>query len=1347
MQQILKTYLKRLTNLSANNKTLVLLRLLSDQHIDIHDFDFVENKPSFSIIEDLLSGKGKIKVSAVADSRDKTVNTITKRLHRLKRIEKFIYEERGSKDLYVGWPFVWGQLSDGNPVRCPLLFFPVAIENDGKHWHLEVRKEVNITFNKTFLLAYAHYNQVKIEDELLEWVLDGSEKDSTIIRTILYQLLKESPVELNFNQEIFIDKLNDFKEFKKDDYLSATALGELKLIPEAVLGIFPQAGSHLVPDYLSLLEDSTIPDLEEFFASKTNTPEETPFSPFFHNYLNKVKEEQTYAPYRLDGYQENALKAAKEGNSIVIQGPPGTGKSQLICNLISDYLANGKNVLVVSQKRAALDVVYNRLDKNEFSDFVALVHDFKSDRKWIYEKIATQIEKLYEYRMKNNSLDAIELERKFLALSRSIDRITEELEEYKSALFDESEAGISAKELYLSSSPLEDFVDLRQQYRALKIPESEDFQRRLEIFTEYSGKLDRPDYPWNNRKSFSGYSISDFKIIKEYIDEVFQYQLDIGTKTKEIVHTEIDLETAKEVYQKNEKIDELLELIKDDRVFEFFKIIARFRDSETDLLWLANTERIINECFKGVGPEHSLKAEDLGRFQEALQRGMNARKNPFSWFTWRFFSKDKIFVSRVIVANGLKNNKAGFDTLVKKIDNRLNLEHYLTKLKDKQWLTDLPNTLNKADFQTWFFYQKKALNAKIIYSSIRNLKEYFNLNKLDKNDFAISVNELLSVFSGVSEKYKDWTKYLTNSEISFILDDVTNTERLKDTLEKDFDSLCDFDKIKESFATHEQEIIDKIFEKVEKPSPQKVIDLFRNSLKLSWVEHIESKYPVLRNVSSLQQKKTIQELKDAVEEKKKISKSLVLLRNREKTYKNVEYNRLNNLVTYRDLQHQVTKKRKVWPVRKLISTFSEELFDLIPCWMASPESVSAVFPMKSMFDLVIFDEASQCFTERGLPAMYRGKQVIIAGDEKQLRPNDLYSVRWDNEDSDESIPELEIESLLDLASRYLPNIHLQGHYRSKRLELIHFSNTNFYDNRLNLLPDFEDVNDPSAPIEYHKIDGVWAQNQNLKEAEYIAKLVKKISLEEPAKEIGIVAFNAKQQYAVAELLDDVFSEENIPIPESLIIKNIENVQGDEKDIIIFSIGYAPDEKGRFTMQFGSLNTEGGENRLNVAVSRARERVIVVSSVLPSELRVDDTKNIGPKLLKKYLEYAKSISEGQRINNTLQTKDPSGLVKLSAKLSDLSKRFEAATFTGELPFSDLTIRYKEKFAGVILTDDDTYFSSITIKDPYVYTPLTLKHKNWVFEHFNSRTFWINRKTEEERMDRFLNRCIEKVDGEG
>ena len=473
MHQILQSYLRRLTNLSSNNRSLFLPRLIGNQYIDIHQLEQLNSFSSFKLVEWLIAGgqhelegvdEGIIPLCPVMDSRQAAGNTVSQQLNKLARTEKFFYEEQGSKDLYVGWPFIRGKFIDGTLVRCPLLFFPVNLQQHqdpvlGHQWVLTPRPEVVLSLNKSFLLAYAYYNQLTYDEALAERTFDDFDRDSRIFRTSLYQLFKESLIELNFNQELFVDTLYPFEEFTKASLEEKEKTGELKLYPEAVLGIFPQAGSYLVPDYLKLIHSERVPDLESFFLRRSSaeqqalkaleSADESPVQPSDLPSIRRayrVKEEQIFAPYRLDAYQEKALRQIKQGDSLVVQGPPGTGKSQLIVNLIADYSAQGKRVLLVCQKRAALDVVYQRLRDREAHPFVALVHDFKNDRKAVYEQIGKQIDAIYEYQLKNNSLDSIFIERNFLQHSRHIEQICEELDDFKQALFDEREAGVSVKE-------------------------------------------------------------------------------------------------------------------------------------------------------------------------------------------------------------------------------------------------------------------------------------------------------------------------------------------------------------------------------------------------------------------------------------------------------------------------------------------------------------------------------------------------------------------------------------------------------------------------------------------------------------------------------------------------------------------------------------------------------------------------------------------------------------------------------------------------------------------------------------------------------------------------------------
>ncbi len=1341
VQDILKSYLRRLTNLSGNNRSLFLLRLISDQFLDIHDFDFASGDSSFQLISAVIGQKKDIKLCPSIDPRDASSNKLGQRLKKLQRIERLIFEERGAKDLYVGWPFIHGKLSDGTQIRCPLLFFPVGIEEKSNEWVLNLRKDVNLTLNKTFLLAYAHFNSVKLDEDLIERVFDDFDKEARVFRTELYDLMKESSLEINFNQDLFADRLESFKPFKKAEFDKAYKEGTLKLMPEAVLGIFPQAGSYLVPDYVKLIEQASVTSLEEFFTSRTIDKEEVDLSRHSEAYrfLDKVKEEQTFTPFKLDAYQENAIKAIKKGNSVVVQGPPGTGKSQLICNLISDYIARGKSVLLVCQKKAALDVVFKRLKEIGIDQFVGLMHDFKNDRKSIYEQLADQIDRIQDYENRNNSLDTIHLERQFLKVSREIDRLNEELEEFKFALFDESECGKTVKELYLTSDPHAVSINVKQYYNDLSYDKIDEFKSKLSQYINYGKRFFSPEYVLSNRKSFADFGVHEFNEIKRCLNEIPGYRQGISNRTVELTHQTVTLEEAEEVLEKKSKVEELLAILKDKTVYQYFRHMVEV-DITPDPLWISNMERLVMQCYKGVGPESSLPKEALGRFQEVLERAIKTRKSVFKWFYWRLFSKDKVFITRVLVANGLKNSsKDSFNMLIEKVDNRLNLEHNLSKIKGQKWLQDFPANYRKIEVQNWFYFQKQAVSAALIFGSLRNFKSFLPVNRMFYEELRDRFTQLLEIYATIPEKMEDWSRFLTKNQIHTIATSPEQTDQIQKALKQDFDSLCEFDKLKKDFSTSELELIDRLVEESKEVDTESIQQLLDNSISLAWIDHIETKYPVLRSVSSqklVEQEKTLQQ---CVIEKMKISNDILLMKARERTYHDLEFNRLNNRVTYRDLYHQVTKKRRIWPVRKLIKNYPDEVFSLIPCWMASPESASAIFQMEEVFDLVIFDEASQCFAEKGIPAMYRGKQVVITGDDKQLMPNDLYKVRWED-DNDEDVPELEIDSLLGLANQYLMQLFLKGHYRSKSLELIEFSNQHFYKGNLMLLPDHREINDGQQPIKYLKVNGEWEDNTNVKEAEKVASLVTNLTESEPHKSIGVVTFNARQQGLILDLLDQAANDRDLILPENLFVKNIENVQGDEKDIIIFSIGYAPDSEGRFNMKFGSLNVPGGENRLNVAVTRAREQVIVVTSIKPNQLAIDNAKNEGPKLLKRYLEYAYKVSQGKlKIGGGLVDSSPDW--HLSTKLSQLPlNSFEHVNMTRELPFADLSVKVNAGYQGLIITDDELYHNAISVKEVHVYKPLTLSKKNWKFRGFFSREYWMDREAIKERLDRFISTLV-------
>lgn len=333
-------------------------------------------------------------------------------------------------------------------------------------------------------------------------------------------------------------------------------------------------------------------------------------------------------------------------------------------------------------------------------------------------------------------------------------------------------------------------------------------------------------------------------------------------------------------------------------------------------------------------------------------------------------------------------------------------------------------------------------------------------------------------------------------------------------------------------------------------------------------------------------------------------------------------------------------------IKQFISTYQVELLNHIKVWMMTPELVSALLPLQyGLFDLVIFDEASQMYVEKGIPSIYRAKKVVIAGDPKQLRPSALGFGRITEEDDlfeQDTLQDIRLDakSLLDLARYKYQETILNYHYRSSYEELIAFSNHAFYDGKLLVSPNAKPSTIP--PIEYIYVkEGQFEKRRNTAEAKAVIHQLKKIFKERQHNEtIGVITFNSAQRDEILDLIDQELFKKGVYQPyfekelfrkednedQSLFVKNIENVQGDERDIIIFSMAYAKNSQGVVERRFGWLNQEGGQNRLNVAITRAKQKIYFVSSLMPEEFKVEDLAGLGPRYLKSFMRYCYAISK-------------------------------------------------------------------------------------------------------------------------
>lgn len=469
------------------------------------------------------------------------------------------------------------------------------------------------------------------------------------------------------------------------------------------------------------------------------------------------------------------------------------------------------------------------------------------------------------------------------------------------------------------------------------------------------------------------------------------------------------------------------------------------------------------------------------------------------------------------------------------------------------------------------------------------------------------------------------------------------------------------------------------------------------------------------------------------------------------------------------LRHEMDKKKRVMPIRKLFKSIPNLLLTLKPCLMMSPLSVAYFLDANAYrFDMVIFDEASQIFPQDAIGAIFRAKQVIIAGDTKQLPPTNFFATSTSNNSEDyddEDASEDEIyDSILEETATVLPNRTLLWHYRSKHEHLIAFSNQEIYRNNLVTFPSSNE-SAPDTGVEFVYVeDGYFergGRNCNVLEARRCVDLVKDHIERHPERSLGIIAFSEKQQQAIA-LEIQRFRERNPEYEEffaegkddEFFIKNLENVQGDERDTIIFSVGYARTKEQRannrpMSMLFGPLGKSGGERRLNVAITRAKINIKLVSSILPSDIDLSRTESEGVKMLRSYIEFA--MNGEVSLSSARKTMKPDDFANAIAQFIT-NHGYQVSQHIGCSGYKiDIAIRHPsdtiEQYIAGIECDGPSYASARTARDRDRLRGTVLKNMGWNMYRVWSAEWYKNPEVEGKKLLDFITKasrdCEEKI----
>ena len=671
------------------------------------------------------------------------------------------------------------------------------------------------------------------------------------------------------------------------------------------------------------------------------------------------------------------------------------------------------------------------------------------------------------------------------------------------------------------------------------------------------------------------------------------------------------------------------------------------------------------------------------------------------------------------------------------------------------------------------FNNKTLLSNALKYTNINS--KFYWLKKLSSTLTDYEIVVIKDIFLSLSDKILDWksknfikklfSKHKISKEINIVLNEYFNND-YNDIYNMLFESPKSIYESLEYYSEHAE--LSPMYARLseteksyfaflkdihylydEEPTLIRINQLTFESLQIIHRQKFEAENrDVFQEINSFDS--IIEDIDKAIQEKRNISYNLV--------YNGLVSNIRKYVVNskrYSDMIRLIESKRKP-SVNRFIEKFNFEIMNGVRIWLLTPEVVSEIMQLATeSFDLVIFDEASQLYIERTLPTIYRAKKLVVSGDHKQLRPSNLGAGRIDESDLDDEESISDVESLLDLARYRYTSIPLEYHYRSKYEELIAFSNYAFYNGKLYVSPNV-DSNDVQ-PITVHKIENAnWINRTNRKEAEYVIQLLKKTLKERKHEEtIGIITFNSSQRDLINDLIDEECSKDkefaiNVRMEIErrddgqdigLFIKNIERVQGDERDIIIFSIGYGKDERGRLIRQFGWLSQSGGENRLNVAISRAKKKVELVISFMPSELQVEDSKNDGPRYLKKYLEYCFAIHNKDTtlakqilhsFGDTISTQK-----EISFDSDFENQVYDALTSEGYDIESqvgiggyriDLAVRYQNKYLLGIECDGKLYHSSKSARERDYHRQKYLEERGWKIHRVWSTNWWKNSNRE-------------------
>ena len=1038
-----------------------------------------------------------------------------------------------------------------------------------------------------------------------------------------------------------------------------------------------------------------------------------------------VETDEAYLPITADASQLQAINMAANDVSFVLHGPPGTGKSQTITAMISNALTKGKTVLFVAEKMAALEVVQKRLAGLGIADFCLEIHSNKA----VKRNVLDQLKRCLEIQDQEGSVD-------YESKIADIKKMRQDLDIYVQKLHEKRSFGKSLRELidlYELIPEHDTELPFEEEYAASLTQSRLDQQKHLlerliaagrEIghpcahplspvqqtvysqslkmeyrpkVTAYKESLEKMKQAGLAFASFMGiiapYDREDWDYVNQYASAIIEGEIIPGFLLRaESVEEEFKIPYA--YLAKKEAFDE--------KAVEFK---SRWNENFLRMDMSGYQNRYVEASGKFLGKKRALKAltEELQAF---AYFPVVTEQIPVLLTDVIFYQKEAEEVK--MAANNLPKEWSRLledypdSKALKAYEEQVTVQmalvtEFIDKIDEMKVDGRFPECLSKAKEVSESFAQMMSAEASV------NLLLQLSFDEKEENWMTgrlSACDKLLDGEAGVKDFiiYRQFEEECKNSGLNVVCDAYADG------------------------VSHEQ-----------------LMELYLRSVYKAIALSVIEQEPVLNSFTGTGFNERIVQFKKLDEEFMELTKEEMYYRltsQLPKDNESVTYSKELNI-----LRRAISSNGRGMSIRSLFDQIPNILPKLCPCMLMSPISVAQYLSADNdLLDIVIFDEASQLPTCKAVGVLARGKNAVIVGDPNQMPPTSFFagnSVDEDNLDIED------LDSILDdCLALGMPGSHLKWHYRSRHESLIAFSNQEFYENSMQTFPS---VNDREKRVNMVKVEGFFDRGKgrvNKEEAKAIVEEIKRRYQDPILKElsVGVVTFNISQQTLIEDLLLEEFRKDSgfdswaNTGEEPLFVKNLENVQGDERDVILFSVAFGPDKEGKLSLNFGPINKDGGWKRLNVAVTRAKEEMVVFSTMTGDMIDLKRTRSRGVEALKHFLEYAEKGRLQTEYNKQNMAKKQGIVEYICKELAGAG--FEYVKDVGHSKFKiDIAVihptKTEEYILGIML-DGDSYRRSLNTKDREVGQVNVLKGLGWNLHRIWAMDWWDNREKEIQKL---------------